>query len=289
MIQEEQDEEKEKEENLECDEGLGYRYTDSESGKRMVEFHVDEHPSFQDRVSTTKYGGNLSVRKPSQVKPLICFGQDECIFKQFSFTPKAWTAPDGQKSMIPKDEGLGVMISAFCSREFGFGLDISLEDLAKVNKKREGTKYSDEDAAKKIRGNSSNKAGLTESPFVVEFEYGANNQGYWDYDHMIIQFEDCIDVVKTLYPELDFMFLFDHSCRQDRQRPDGLSVPKSNKTHGGAQPKMRKSKMETQELLGPFPAMLQVWKYQHMVYHLPSRRCGTLLQDGCQTTSFEIR
>jgi hypothetical protein len=36
------------------------------------------------------------------VKPLICFGQDICIFKQFTFTPKAWTVSDEQKSMIPK-------------------------------------------------------------------------------------------------------------------------------------------------------------------------------------------
>jgi hypothetical protein len=252
------------EQSLELDEGLGYRYQDADN-KDMVEFHVDQNPAFQDEVATTLYGGNLSVRIPSNVKPLICFGQDECIFKQFTFTPKAWTAPDGQKSMIPKDEGLGVMISAFVSREFGFGFYLSPEDLEKVNRKREGTKYSDEDAAKKIRGNSS-KAPLTESPFVVEFEYGANNQGYWDYDHMIIQFEDCIDVVKTLHSEFDFMFLFDHSCGHDRQRPDGLSVTKINKTHGGAQPKMRKSKMETEEFLGPFPAMLQVGEYQHMVY-----------------------
>jgi hypothetical protein len=158
------------EENKKIDEGLGYRYQNSEN-KDMVEFHVDLHPTFQDRVSTTLYGGNLSVRIPANVKPLICFGQDECIFKQFTFTPKAWTAPDGQKSMIPKDEGLGIMISAFVSREFGFGFYILLEDLEKVNKKREGEKYSDEDAAKKVRGNSS-KAPLTESPFVVEFEYG---------------------------------------------------------------------------------------------------------------------
>jgi hypothetical protein len=133
--------------------------------------------------------------------------------------------------MIPKDEGLGIMIFAFVSREFGFGYDISLEDLEKVNKKREGTHYSDQDAAKKIKGNSSMKASLTESPFVVKFEYGANNQGYWDYDHMIIQLEDCIDVVKTLHPEFDFIFLFYHSCGDDHQRPDGLSVPKVNKTY----------------------------------------------------------
>jgi hypothetical protein len=95
----------------------------------MVEFHVDQHPSFQDSMATTLYGGNLSVRSPANLKPLICFGQDECIFKQLTFTPKAWTAPDGQKTMIPKDEGFGVMISAFVSREVGFGYDISLEDL----------------------------------------------------------------------------------------------------------------------------------------------------------------
>jgi hypothetical protein len=71
---------------------------------------------FQDRVATTKYGGKLSIRKPANVKPLVCFGQDECIFKQFTFTQKAWTAPDGQKAMIPKDEGLRIMISAFVSR-----------------------------------------------------------------------------------------------------------------------------------------------------------------------------
>jgi hypothetical protein len=57
---------------------------------------------------------------------LICFGQDECIFKQYLFTGKAWTMPDGQKPIIPKDEGLGVMVSDTVSSEFGFGLKLSL-------------------------------------------------------------------------------------------------------------------------------------------------------------------
>jgi hypothetical protein len=100
--------------------------------------------------------------------------------------------------MIPKDDGLGVMTSAFVSCKFGFGCYLSPEDLEKVNEAREGKHYSDEDATRKIKGNSSMKDPLTQSPFVVEFECGANNQGRWDYDHMIIQFEDCIDIVKTL-------------------------------------------------------------------------------------------
>jgi hypothetical protein len=62
------------------------------------------------------------------------------------------------------------------------------------------------------------------------------------------------------------MFLFYHSCRHNQQQLDGLSIPKINKTHGGAQPKLRKSNMETKEFLELFPAMLQVGKYQHMVY-----------------------
>jgi hypothetical protein len=65
------------------------------------------------------------------------------------FTPKAWTAPEGQEVMIPKDEGLGVMISAFVSCELGFGYNISADDLVKVNEKRQGEHYSDEEAAKK--------------------------------------------------------------------------------------------------------------------------------------------
>jgi hypothetical protein len=208
----------------------------------------------------------LSVRKPADLKPLICFGQDECIFKQFTFTPKAWTAPDGQKSMIPKDDGLGVMISAFVSREFGFGYYLSPEDLEKVNEAREGKHCSDEDAAKKIKGNSSMKDPLTQSPFVVEFEHGANNQGHWDYDHMIIQFEDCVDIVKTLHPDFKCAFLFYHSWGHDRQQPDGLSAPKVNKYFGGAQPATRKSKMETDEHVGTFEATLQVGDCRHMFY-----------------------
>jgi hypothetical protein len=52
----------EMEQNKEIEEGLGYWYED------MVEFHINEHPFFQDRMSTTDYRGNLSIRKPADVK-----------------------------------------------------------------------------------------------------------------------------------------------------------------------------------------------------------------------------
>ncbi len=136
--------------------------------------------------------------------------------KQYCFTAKSWTAPTGQKAIIPKDDGTGVMISAF-----GFSLRLSQQQLQKVNEARQATKYSDQEAAKEIRGKifkeslDNFKDPLDNSPFVLQFEYGANNQGYWKYDHMILQMEDCINVVKNLWPQFDYVFLFDHSCGHD--------------------------------------------------------------------------
>jgi hypothetical protein len=66
-----------------------------------------------------------------------------------SVSNMAWTAPDGQKSMIPRYEGLGIMISVFVSHEFGSGYYISPEDLKKVSMARESKHYSaTKDAAK---------------------------------------------------------------------------------------------------------------------------------------------
>jgi hypothetical protein len=115
---------------LEEQEGIkmphGHHYIDLTTQLKMIELHVDDHHSFQDTMNTTTtFGGNLIVRFPEVRKPLICFGQDEAIMKQYCCTSKSWTAPTGQKAIIPKDEGMGVMISAFVSREFGFGLTLS--------------------------------------------------------------------------------------------------------------------------------------------------------------------
>jgi hypothetical protein len=113
------------------------------------------------------------------------------------------------------------MLSAFQSREFGFGLELSKEHLEEVNYMRHGKKYQHEEAAKKIRGKA-DKNPLESSPFIVEFDYGVANEGYWCYERMVLQM-DCADVLHTLYPQFDFLFLFDHACSHDKQQPDGLS------------------------------------------------------------------
>jgi hypothetical protein len=155
----------------------GYRYTD-ESGAHMVEYHVDSHQEFQDIMNKeTEFGGNLSVRMQRGERPLIMFGHDECIFKQYLLTKKAWTLPTGETQLVPKDEGQGVMISAFQSREFGFGMPLSEEQLRAVNMVRKDQHYKDEETAAKYLGGSL-KRDLNGSPFIIEFEYGAGNDGY---------------------------------------------------------------------------------------------------------------
>jgi hypothetical protein len=103
---------------LEIKVNIGHQYMDPETNLEIVELHVDYHPSFHGKMNATaKFGGNLSVQMPSIIdQPLIYFAQGDCILKQFLFTGKAWTLPNGQKPIIPKYEGLvRVMVSNIVS------------------------------------------------------------------------------------------------------------------------------------------------------------------------------
>jgi len=105
----------------------------------MVELHVDKIPGNEILTRINReccFGGNLSVRKNNNEKPIFSFGQDECIFRQFIFTGSSWTGPKGGQGIIPKDEGNGLMISAFQSREFGFGFTLLPSEFEQVNKFR---------------------------------------------------------------------------------------------------------------------------------------------------------
>jgi hypothetical protein len=56
---------------------------------------------------------------------------------------------------------------------------------------------------------------------------------------MLLKLEDCVDVIKHLYAEYDYLFLFDHSSGHDEQREDGLTVKKMARSYGGTQHKLR--------------------------------------------------
>ena len=144
-------------------------------------------------------------------------------------------------------------------------MDLSNEDLLKVNEFRKNKEYIDKGAAKLRLGSPLEKS-LLKFPFFHEFEYGANKEGYWNYELMVLQLEDCVDVVKTLYPQYDFLFLFDHSCGQDKQREDGLNVNVMSKLYGGKQRILRTSKIKTHlGFLGKYPRTLNPGDTQKMV------------------------
>jgi len=100
-------------------------------------------------------------------------------------TGKHWKAPNGAVVLILQDDGQGVMISAFQSQEFRFGVHINENVLTLINTCWNGKDYCDQKAAMKLRGSSKNPA-LTKSQFVRKFENGQNSVGYWSYEHMVL-------------------------------------------------------------------------------------------------------
>jgi hypothetical protein len=83
---------------------------------------------------------------------LMIIGQDESVFAQYLLGSKTWIGPTGQRPLLPKTEGDGYMLSAFVSREFGFGKEMTEAELAKVNDERRGMHktYIDTQAATEI-------------------------------------------------------------------------------------------------------------------------------------------
>jgi hypothetical protein len=137
-------------------------------------------------------------------------GQDESVYSQFLFGNQQWVEPQGQHSLLPKTDGISLMVSALQSCEIGFGISVSCIQLDEINEACCSQNYVNIDAAIAIHGHATKKD-LKHSPFVVYFELGANNGGYWTYNHMAVQFKDCVHCLKVIYPQFDFAFLFDHS------------------------------------------------------------------------------
>ena len=151
--------------------------------------------------------------------------------------------------------------------QFGWGLEIDVEKLKEINESRHD--YFDTTAATAVNGNTK-KNELTESPFLVTFEYGGD-RGYWTGNHMILQVEDCIDCLRVLNNDrYRYAFLFDHSSGHAKKRIGGLDVGAMNKGFGGEH--MRGTLIKKKEgYLGPYHSvnnsrMIQVGQVQELVY-----------------------
>ena len=140
------------------------------------------------------------------------------------------------------------MVSAFQSREFGWGMDIAEEQMVGINEMRMGKEHFDM-VANDVNG-SAQKPPLTASPIVCLFDFGGRNK-YSTGNHMNLQMKDCIGCLKAIMSKhYDFVFLFDYSSGHTKKRAGGLDVKSMNKGVGGEL--SRNSKNEEQEDL-PWP------------------------------------
>ena len=157
---------------------------------------------------------------------VICMRQDEAILKQYILPEKVWKYY-GENSLITKDKGYGVMISTFQSIEFGCSYPLmTYGQLDTVNDyHHSNNQYTDTIVASNIP-NHTNKQPITpqESPFNKSFKYSTSTEGYCTYECMVLQVEDCRDVLIALHPKFDIIFLFNDYCGQNRGGEDGLNV-----------------------------------------------------------------
>ena len=236
-----------------------YMRTMGDTISYMVEYHVDESKELKKYCTNRKYGGDLSVRMLPCERVEEVTGQDEVIFKQYLFTKKGWSDPNGTMTLIPKDEGQGLMRSILQNRIVGVGWRPTNTEIDIVNRFRREKRpaYRLEAAALKVNG-SAVKRNLKygETPFDVNFEYGASKEGYWSVEHMLLQLEDCLDCLQAIFPWIYHVFLTDHSCGHDRRRDDALCVSTMNVEYGGKQAKMRVSENLDHTCIGSYDPAL---------------------------------
>ena len=258
---------------------LGHSYFDILTDTDMLEFHVDywnQCCNKNESSTDVTLHPTTSIRVSSGAAPLMIIGQDKSVFAQYLLGSKTWIGPSGQRPLLPKSEGDGYMLSAFVSREFGFGRVLTNEELDKVNAARRmigKNTFIDEQAANEVLG-TIYKSDLKESPLVKYLYIGASNERYWNSFHMSVQFEDVVDCLQILYPEFEFVSLFDHSQGHARKRNGALSALNMSKGYGGAQAKMRETMIVQEEgYLGPHSPILKVGDTESLVF-LPTDSTG---------------
>jgi hypothetical protein len=153
------------------------------------------------------------------------------------------------------------MLSALQSRETGFGVHISRIQMEEINDTCRGRNYSGLDAAIAIHGQVVKKD-LEQSPFVLSFELGMNNEGYWTYNHTSIQ--------SSRYFSRRLTSHFYSIIRRDMQRSLWVVwMHIMNRDYGGAQPMMRESKIKEHDCyLGSNAQTLDVGDTQSFVFTL---------------------
>ena len=188
---------------------------------------------------------SMSVRCDPNQKQLIILGQDESCFKQNSFSKRCWVGPGGEMKLLPKTDGYTtIMVSAFVSREFGFGLELTDDELQKVNKRRRSREWGTYLSKKEdIAVNGSDKKRLLKDSLTLVrfFDVGINEEGYWNYNQLAHQVEDIYDVLSVKFDKnnvdnnknVDFAIMLDQSSGHGKMRDGALNENLMSVKFGG--------------------------------------------------------
>jgi hypothetical protein len=183
-------------------------------------------PTFTEKpaigVWTCKFNHAYDVCK-CHLPSLMHMGHDESVFQSGSLSASTWAVNE----VVPlrsKNEGRGVMISAFQSDSLGFGTNelkhVKLDDFNTHLKNKYGADFEPLDAL----------------PTLTHFEYGKNQAGYWTGAHVANQTLRAIDLLEWLYPDCQLVYEFDHSSGHTKMADDALSVSKIRVRFGGNVP-----------------------------------------------------
>ena len=213
--------------------------------EKKMEFHIDIHEAFLAFIlkNGQEFGGDLAFDFPFCMKPVMLIGQDESSIDSNLANNGTWVDNEGKGSIRPKGRGHGMMISAFVSREFGFGLGLTEEELVAVNRHRNNDAYAVPMCADLLGINKMKRfSNLLCDRSVEYFNFGGAT-GYWRSQHMAIQYEDLLDQIIAIprFNHFRCIFLFDWSSGHAKALDDGLKAADMNTDYGGAQRKMRKS------------------------------------------------
>ena len=173
----------------------------------VVEF--EENGAMKEKI----YPPDCAVHGPNR-RPIIVITHDECTFSANNGIRKAWTRK-GDKFLRPKGRGQGIMASKFL-------LPFGRLNLFSVTPER--------------REQIKEETRLVEREAVEIFEYGKNNDGYWDGAKLYKQVVDkALPIAQALYPGYSLLFLFDNTTSHSVYFKDALQVKDMNKGLRGKQ------------------------------------------------------
>ena len=98
--------------------------------------------------------------------------------------------------------------------------------------------------------------------------------------------EDVVDCLTFLFPDVNFVFLFDQSSGHGWRQKDGLSARLMNKGWGGASPIMHSSRIDD-SCLGPYPRTLMVGDEQTMTFSDTDVGPFYLSEEQCQQKTYD--